>query len=75
VSFGSGSCGVAASSVSNRSKSRSAPSAARNGNMAQQLNIDPQWIYRGIPKGRIEISMDSRYGCYLFPRTKASCLA
>ena len=40
--------------------------------MAQQLDIDPQWIYRGIAKGRIEISKDSRYGCYLFPRTKAA---
>ena len=39
--------------------------------MAQQLGIDPQWIYRGIAKGRIEISKDLRYGCYLFPRTKA----
>jgi hypothetical protein len=40
--------------------------------MAQQLDIDPQWIYRGIAKGRIEISKDSTYGCYLFPRTKAA---
>ena len=23
--------------------------------MAQQVDIDPQWIYRGIAKGRIEI--------------------
>jgi hypothetical protein len=40
--------------------------------MAQQLDIDPQWIYRGISKGEIEISKDSKYGCYLFPRTKAA---
>ena len=40
--------------------------------MAQQLDIDPQWIYRGIAKGRIEISRDSRYGCYVFPPTKAA---
>ena len=40
--------------------------------MAQQLDIDPQWIYRGIAKGRIEISKDFRYGCYLFPRTKTA---
>ena len=40
--------------------------------MAQQLDIDPQWIYRGIANGRIEISKDSRYGCYLFPRTKSA---
>ena len=40
--------------------------------MAQQIGIDPSWIYRGITKGRIEISKDSRYGCYLFPRTKAA---
>ena len=39
--------------------------------MAPQLDIDPQWIYRAIAKGRIEISKDLRYGCYLFPRTKA----
>jgi hypothetical protein len=40
--------------------------------MAQQLDVDPQWIYRGITKGRIEISKDSGHGCYLFPRTKAA---
>ena len=40
--------------------------------MAQQLDIDPQWIYRGIAKGRIEISKDSTYGRYLFPRRKAA---
>jgi hypothetical protein len=40
--------------------------------LAQQIGIDPTWIYRGIAKGRIEISKDSRYGCYLFPRTKAA---
>jgi hypothetical protein len=40
--------------------------------MARQLDIDPQWIYRGIAKGRIAISKDSRCGCYLFPRTKAA---
>jgi hypothetical protein len=40
--------------------------------MAQQIGIDPSWIYRGITKGRIEISKDLRYGCYLFPRTKAA---
>jgi hypothetical protein len=30
--------------------------------MAQQPDIDPQWIYRGIAKGRIEIVKDLRYG-------------
>ncbi len=40
--------------------------------MAQQLDIDIQWIYREIAKGRIEISTDLRCGCYLFPRTKAT---
>jgi hypothetical protein len=40
--------------------------------MAQQLDVDPQWIYRGIAKGRIQISRDSRYGCYVLPRTKAA---
>jgi len=40
--------------------------------MAQQIGIDPSWIYRGIAKCRIEIFKDSRYGCYLFPRTKAA---
>ena len=34
------------------------------------ITIDPQWIYRGIAKGRIEISKDSRYGRCLFPREK-----
>ena len=28
--------------------------------------------HRGVAKGRIEISKDFRYGCYLFPRTKAA---
>jgi hypothetical protein len=40
--------------------------------MAQQLDIDPQWIYRGIAKGRIVISRDSRCGCDVFSRTKAA---
>jgi hypothetical protein len=40
--------------------------------MAQQIGSDPQWIYRGIAKGRIEISKDIYYGCYLFPRTKVA---
>ena len=40
--------------------------------MAKQLDIDPQWIYRGIAKGRIAISKDSRYGCDLFLRRKAA---
>jgi hypothetical protein len=31
-----------------------------------------QWNFRGITKGRVEISKDLRYGCYLFPRTKAA---
>jgi hypothetical protein len=40
--------------------------------MAQQHGIDPTWIYRGIAKGRIKIPKDPRYGCYLFPSTKAA---
>jgi hypothetical protein len=40
--------------------------------MGRELDIAPQWIYRGISKGRIKISNDSTYGCYLFPRTKAA---
>jgi hypothetical protein len=28
--------------------------------LAEQINIDPEWIYRGIAKGRIDISKDSR---------------
>jgi hypothetical protein len=40
--------------------------------MAQQLAIDPQWVSRGIAKGRIEISKDLRYGCCVFPRAKAA---
>jgi hypothetical protein len=40
--------------------------------MARQLDIDPQWIYRGIAEGRIAIAKDPKYGCYLFPRTKAA---
>jgi hypothetical protein len=40
--------------------------------VARELDIDTRWIYRGIAKGRIEISKDSRYGCHVFPRAKAA---
>ncbi|MFI5461328.1 MAG: hypothetical protein ACHRXM_38490 [Isosphaerales bacterium] len=40
--------------------------------MAQQIGMDPQRIHLGIAKGRIENAKDSRFGCYLFPRTKAA---
>jgi hypothetical protein len=31
--------------------------------------------HRGTSKGRIEISKDSRHGCYPFPRTKEAAVA
>ncbi len=40
--------------------------------MAQQIGIDPSWIWCGITEGRIEISKDSRYGCCLFARMKST---
>ncbi|HMB06662.1 MAG TPA: recombinase family protein, partial [Isosphaeraceae bacterium] len=40
--------------------------------MARLIGIDPSWIYRGVSHGRIEISKDVRFGCYLFPRTKTA---
>jgi hypothetical protein len=38
--------------------------------MARLIGIDPSWIYRGIGRGKIHISRDERFGCYLFPRTR-----
>jgi hypothetical protein len=38
--------------------------------MAQQIEIDPSWIYRKISRGSIRIKKDPVCGCYLFPRTK-----
>ena len=38
--------------------------------MARLIGVDPSWIYRGINRGKIDISRDKRFGCYLFPRTR-----
>jgi hypothetical protein len=40
--------------------------------MARLIGIDRSWIYRGISHSQILISKDVRFGCYLFPRTKAA---
>lgn len=40
--------------------------------MARLAGVDPSWFYHAIGDGKIEISKDDRYGCYLFPRTKAA---
>jgi hypothetical protein len=40
------------------------------GAMATRIGIDPSWIYREIGRGRIDISKDKAFGCYLFPRTR-----
>jgi DNA invertase Pin-like site-specific DNA recombinase len=54
----------------------------RNGNlpegntlreMARQIGVDTSWFYHRIAEGQIKIEKDTRYGCYLFPRTQA-CL-
>jgi len=40
--------------------------------MARLINVDPSWIYRAISVGKIEVSRDSEYACYLFPRQDAA---
>lgn len=40
--------------------------------MARLLRVDPGWIYRGLRTGCIRIGKDTRFGCYLFPRTRAA---
>jgi DNA invertase Pin-like site-specific DNA recombinase len=40
--------------------------------MARLIDIDPSWIYRSISEGKIDITKDQQYGCYLFPRTRAA---
>jgi Recombinase zinc beta ribbon domain len=42
------------------------------GEMATLIGIDPSWIYREIGRGRIKISKDKAFGCYLFPRDRES---
>lgn len=36
--------------------------------LASKLRIDGNWFYRCIHDGRITITKDARFGCYLFPR-------
>jgi len=38
--------------------------------IAEEVGVKREWIYRKISKGKIRIEKDSIYGCYLFPRTK-----
>jgi len=40
--------------------------------MARLIKVDPSWIYRGISVGKIEVSRDPEYACYLFPRQAAA---
>jgi hypothetical protein len=40
--------------------------------MAHLIGTHPSWIYRAIGQGQIEVAKDARFGCYLFPRTKAA---
>jgi DNA invertase Pin-like site-specific DNA recombinase len=40
--------------------------------MARLTGIDPSWFYHAIGDGKIAISKDENYGCYLFPRTQAA---
>jgi excisionase family DNA binding protein len=38
--------------------------------VAEQLGVKREWIYRKISRGAIRIDKDQTYGCYLFPKTK-----
>ena len=40
--------------------------------MARLLRVDPAWIYRGLHDGRIRMTKDARFGCYLFPKTRSA---
>lgn len=40
--------------------------------MAEQLGVDTSWFYHRIGKGHIQIEKDPHYGCYLFPRSRAT---
>ena len=56
------------------------PAIARRGNLsfawtlsevARQINRHPSWISRQIHNGRVTISVDATYGCYLFPKDES----
>ncbi|WP_145056420.1 hypothetical protein [Lignipirellula cremea] len=38
--------------------------------IAAEVGVKREWIYRKISRGIIRIEKNSLYGCYLFPRTK-----
>ncbi len=38
--------------------------------IAEEVGVKREWIYRKISKGKIRIEKDIVFGCYLFPRTK-----
>ena len=38
--------------------------------LAMEIGVKREWIYRKIGRAEIRIEKDSTYGCYLFPRTK-----
>lgn len=39
--------------------------------VARQIDRHPSWISRQIHNGRVDISADPVYGCYLFPKTES----
>lgn len=48
------------------------PSGRTIAAMARLLAVKPEWIYRRIRRGAIEVARDARFGCYLFPSTQAA---
>jgi hypothetical protein len=40
--------------------------------MATLIGIDPSWISRKISRRQIVLEKSTQYGCYLFPRTRAT---
>jgi DNA invertase Pin-like site-specific DNA recombinase len=40
--------------------------------MARLIGVDPSWISRKISRGQILLEKDTRYGCYLFPKSHST---
>ena len=40
--------------------------------VARLIKVDRSWISRKISLGQILLEKDTRYGCYLFPRTRST---
>lgn len=47
------------------------PFAWTTGEVAKQIGRSRSWVSRQIINGRIRITINSRYGCYLFPKNKS----